>query len=350
MTTTATQDQTNVSARANTTMATWAGAIARALKEYGVDAKLLFARQGIDFQLVNNPMQRIPVADMTRLWNSAVTETGDHGFGLTVARQVNLTTFHALSVAAVASEDAEQAAQVICQYASMVSDGIDMRLETSANTLGLILSFRPGFPRFADPCVEASFASMYRIGRESLPDLRPDRVSFRHRCKGDPMIYRAFFGCPVAFGADHDGIHMPRAGLSGGRLPTASEAVAKANRDLCRDYVESREQGVVQLQVKDVLHKALEKQGLLGLEQVSAALAMSERKLQRQLRAEGCRFRDLQDEVRAERARALLEQDRLPAARVAESLGFDSVSAFTRACKRWFGKTPREIRRSTPDA
>lgn len=345
MTTSPMTNTKNVSAGNNTTMATWAGAIARALGHKGVDAELLFYRTGIDYGLVNNPMQRIPVAQMTRLWDAAVVETGDRTFGLAVAEQVNLTTFHALSVAAMASEDVGRATEVVCQYASMVSDGIDMRQIQSSRETGLVLGFRPGYPRFADPCVEAVFATLVRICREILPDVSPSRVNFRHRTPLDPGVYRQFFGCPVAFGADEDALYTPRSRLPDGPLPTSSASVARANRDLCQDYMQRQGQGGLQTRVRERLREALGRGALVGLEEVADALAMSERKLQRQLREEGKRFRELQDEVRAERALELLQREQLPAGTVAERLGFESDSAFTRACKRWFGRTPRELRK-----
>lgn len=345
MTTSSVTNQKNVSVGDNTTMATWAGAIARALAHKGVDAELLFYRTGIDYGLVNNPVQRIPVAQMTKLWEAAVAETGDRAFGLAVAEQVNVTTFHALSVAAMASEDVSRAAEVVCQYASMVSDGIDMRLTESDQDLGLVLDFRPGYPRFADPCVEAVFATLVRICREILPDVSPSRVCFRHRSPVDPGVYRQFFGCPVAFGAGGDALYTLQSRLPDGPLPTSSASVARANRELCQDYMQRQGQGGLQTRVRELLRESLGRGASVGLEEVADALAMSERKLQRQLREEGKRFRELQDEVRAERALELLQREQLPAGTVAERLGFDSDSAFTRACKRWFGKTPRELRK-----
>jgi len=134
-------------------------------------------------------------------------------------------------------------------------------------------------------------------------------------------------------------------GLPDGPLPTTSASVARANRELCRDYMQQQGQGSLQARVREVLHETLARGEIAGLEDVAGALAMSERNLQRQLRTEGKRFRDLQDEVRAELARELLGQSELTITRISERLGFDSVSAFSRACKRWFGRAPREVRK-----
>ncbi|MEE4252202.1 MAG: AraC family transcriptional regulator, partial [Alcanivoracaceae bacterium] len=198
----------------NTTMATWAGAIARALRTYEVDDQRLFADAGIDHALVNNPAQRIPVTDMTRLWNLSVAESGDPAFGLAVAQHVNLTTFHALGVAAMASANAHEAGALICRFASMISDGIAMQFHHQDNEVGLVLGMRPGYPRFADACVEAVLASVYLIARQLVPDTYVARITLQHRCPSDPAFYQGFFACPVTFSASSDGIYTAMGSLA----------------------------------------------------------------------------------------------------------------------------------------
>lgn len=344
MTTIATPTQKK-SVRQNTTMATWAGAIARALRAQGIDDRQLFAECGIDHALVHNPTQRIPVADMTRLWNLAVLQSGDPAFGLRVSQHVNLTTFHALGVAAMASNTVQEAGDLVCRFAAMMSDGIAMRLDQSNQQIGLVLGMRPGYPRFADASVEAVFASVCLIARQLLPGASPARVTFQHRCPSDPTHYRQFFDCPVIFSAASDGIYALTAGWASTPLPTGSPQVAQANAALCEDYLSSR-QGTVSARVRDLIGNHLQHGGLPSLTDIAGSLAMSERKLQRLLRDEGIQFRDLLDDVRALLARQLLGNDGLSVGRVAEQLGFDSLSAFSRACKRWHGVSPRALRQS----
>ena len=342
---TSNQDQSKFVDTNNTTMATWAGAIARALKQAGVDPQLLLSRHGIDPELVHNPQQRIPVAVMTRFWEAAVDASGDPAFGLQVARQVNMSTFYALGVAAMTSENISQAADMICRFASIVSDGIDMRYTQSAEEMSLLLDFRPGFPRFADPCIEAMFAAIVLIARQIFPDeAAPSKICFRHRCHTDPAIYRAFFACPVYFCAAQDGLHVRTEKLPAGPLPTSSPGLARVNAELCQQYQQWRQQGTVSQQIRDALWTMLERRETPTLAGLAKRMAMSERKLQRQLSNEGQQFRLLLDSVRADMAKQLLQTGHLSLSRVAEQLGFDSVSAFSRACKRWSGYTPGQLR------
>ena len=329
----------------NTTMATWAGAIARALRTYAVDDQRLFADAGIDHALVNNPAQRIPVADMTRLWNLAVAESGDPAFGLAVAQQVNLTTFHALGVAAMASANAHEAGALICRFASMISDGIAMHFHHQDNEVGLVLGMRPGYPRFADACVEAVLASIYLIARQLVPDAKVARITLQHRCPSDPAVCQRFFDCPVTFAASSDGIFTAMEILASAELPSSSPQIARANAALCEDYLSAR-QGQISARVRELIVRKLQQGTLPALPDIASDLAMSERKLQRLLRDEGIQFRDLLDDVRAQLAKQLLANDSLTVGRVAEQLGFDSMSSFSRACRRWHGVTPRALRQS----
>ncbi len=329
----------------NTTMATWAGAIARALRTYAVDDQRLFADAGIDHALVNNPAQRIPVADMTRLWNLAVAESGDPAFGLAVAQHVNLTTFHALGVAAMASANVQEAGDLICRFAGMISDGIAMRFHQQDNEIGLVLGMRPDYPRFADACVEAVLASVYLIARQLVPDASVTRISLQHHCPSDPTVYQSFFACPVTFSAASDGIYGATGSLASAQLPSSSPQIARANAALCEDYISER-QGQISARVRVLITKDLEQGVSPALPAIASTLAMSERKLQRLLREDGIQFRDLLDEVRAVLARQLLANDALSIGRIAEQLGFDSLSSFTRACRRWHGVTPRALRQS----
>ena len=86
----------------NTTLSTWASMIWKALKERDVDPEPIFQQAGISTTQLNDPLLRIPVSLMTKLWLLAVTATGDSAFGLAVAQQVNPSSFHALGFSALA--------------------------------------------------------------------------------------------------------------------------------------------------------------------------------------------------------------------------------------------------------
>lgn len=84
--------------------------------------------------------------------------------------------------------------------------------------------------------------------------------------------------------------------------------------------------------------------GRVKVEGVADQLHMSRHTLYRKLKDENQTFLGLLDDVRREQALDYLGEGSRPLAEVAELLGFSELSAFSRAFKRWMGKSPAEFR------
>src|SRR4030095_8911584 len=84
--------------------------------------------------------------------------------------------------------------------------------------------------------------------------------------------------------------------------------------------------------------------GKARLREVAAKLAMSERTLARRLAPEGTSFNAVLEELRFELAKRYIDDPDLSISEIAWLLGYQEVSAFTHAFKRWSGKTPRQMR------
>jgi len=78
-------------------------------------------------------------------------------------------------------------------------------------------------------------------------------------------------------------------------------------------------------------------------EQVAKHLMVSERTLQRRLAEEGTNFTRLVDDTRREMAQQYLSKGELSLKKLSFQLGFSDPSAFCRACKRWFGRSPKQL-------
>lgn len=80
------------------------------------------------------------------------------------------------------------------------------------------------------------------------------------------------------------------------------------------------------------------------IDQFSAEMGMSTKKLQRLLSEEGTSFSKALNEYRANQATELLGQTGLPLNIIASKLGYSSGEAFNTACKRWYKLSPRNLR------
>jgi AraC-like DNA-binding protein len=77
----------------------------------------------------------------------------------------------------------------------------------------------------------------------------------------------------------------------------------------------------------------------------AGAIGLSPRQLRRQLAQANTTFRDLLYETRKSMAAHYINETALSMTEIAFLLGFSELSAFSRAAKKWFGRTPRELRR-----
>jgi AraC-like DNA-binding protein len=78
---------------------------------------------------------------------------------------------------------------------------------------------------------------------------------------------------------------------------------------------------------------------------VARALGYSERGLRRSLERSGTTFRELTNEIRHQRAREMLATTARPIKTIADELGFDTPSNFSRSFKRLTGTSPSAFRR-----
>jgi AraC-like DNA-binding protein len=79
---------------------------------------------------------------------------------------------------------------------------------------------------------------------------------------------------------------------------------------------------------------------------VARGLGMSAATLRRRLIEQGTHYRIIVEQIRRDSALHKLENPQLPIAEIAAELGYSHLSAFDRAFRRWYGRSPREYRDS----
>jgi AraC-like DNA-binding protein len=146
----------------------------------------------------------------------------------------------------------------------------------------------------------------------------------------------------VGFSADRNELVL-HAGTLDRPSVHANEALARVHEEFAERLLASEENAEVTRRVQRALAERLES-APPGLASVARQLGMSARSLQRRLAEEKTSFREVVEKLRRELARDHLERRRTPIAAVAYLTGFSDASAFTRAVRRWFGRTPARLR------
>ena len=96
--------------------------------------------------------------------------------------------------------------------------------------------------------------------------------------------------------------------------------------------------------VLDVMDEKLTRD-FSSIDNYAKHFGISQKKLQRLLSYEGTSFSQILDNYRKDKACKLLGTQGRSISKIAEELGYASSKTFNTACKRWFSKSPSQLRR-----
>lgn len=316
-------------------------AIGKALEHRGVDSRRVFAAAGIGKALDNDPLKRLPLATVTRLYRACVEVTGDPYFGLTVANFIQASTMHALGFGLLASSTLRDFCKRVQHYFRLVSQSAQVDIEDRGDTVHF--AFRP-MPEVCPQTQDAWIALMLRMIRLLYrDDFKPLAVEFAHpEPDGGDAPYVAYFGAPARFDCQAVALLLPAADMD---VPLAGDSpeLAQFNDNLAVDYIAKLDRADVVTNARAHIIELLPG-GDCSKSRVAAAMAMSTSSLQQRLTERGTSFHDLLNDIRRELACSYLRQSGVSVTEITFLLGFTDVSNFTRAFKRWTGMSPTRYR------
>lgn len=179
----------------------------------------------------------------------------------------------------------------------------------------------------------------YGVPREAIQDL-----CFEHEPDRDLRALARHLGRAPRFGQDENRITF-RAEVLAHRLRAEPQGdAAESVKRLDSALIELRRQTPVAQRVHELILAQMER-GLVNQGHIAAQLGMSERSLRRALAAEGQPFHEILEECRRAHGFALLVRSDRLFGEIALLLGYSDQTAFSRAFSRWYGASPRELRK-----
>jgi AraC-like DNA-binding protein len=326
-------------------LASWVRVLVDALEANGHDAMAPLHAAGLSVEALRDPTARHPVLEVSRFWEAALDVTGDHAFGLKVPKYIRPTTFHALGYAVLASPTLGEALERVVRYCQVVTDSGLLKLVREGDEVVLYvipnLIHSRGGRAFRDAVMSTIVRAMRLLmGRAFLVR----GVTLERDPDHDFTPYERFFGCPVTAG-DQDTLHFDARQLEQ-PLPSSNPELARHNDAAVREYLARVETGTIVDRTRTAIAELTTRE--VSPDMVAKKLGMSLRSLQRSLREHGTSYEDLLRDVRRELACAYLREGRYSVTEIAFLLGYDSLSAFARAFKRWTGKPPSEYQQTGP--
>jgi AraC-like DNA-binding protein len=325
-----------------------AGAIARLAlaraRETGIDVAPLLRRAGLTRRQLDDRSVRISVQSQIQFVELVASALEDSFLGFHLAREFDLREAGLLYYVMASSQSLADALRRAERYSTIVNEGICLRVR-DARDFAVTFHYI-GVERSSDRHqLEFWLTSLVRLCRQ-LTDhhLVPRRVGIAHQRMESAREFSAFLGRDIHFGADQDEVSFARTVR---RLPVVS-ADPYLNELLiryCEDALASRRTKCSTLR-SDLEHAIalLLPHGPVRAGDVARTLGMSRRTLVRRLASERLTFSGLLTELRVSLARRYLAEGELAISQIAWLLGYQEISAFTHAFKRWTGMTPREAR------
>ena len=311
----------------------------------GIDPATILRSVGIPRSAFEDARTRFPKGTFEALWRAASEATGDPAIALRVSTTVKLNTLGVIGYLASASESRRNAFELVRGLTPLLWDNVECDLESDGDVA--FIRCRTGSTsqgsRFTTEYAIGLTVTMSRLLGGGRSEPLEARFSYPAPAYADE--YERILRLPIRFDAAEDGVLFPLSVLDRAN-PSADAALTRLLErygadQLARIPTNARFSRRVRACIRSMLPL-----GSVNAESVAARLRMSERTLRRRLREEALGYQELLTSVRAELARHYLAKEKRGIAEVAFLLGFSDQSAFTKAFRRWIGRTPADFVRA----
>lgn len=313
-------------------------------KAAGLDVTPILKKARVTLLQIDDPGARLGVRDQINFLNLVASDLHDDFLGFRLALKADLREIGWLYYVSASSQMMSEALQRATRYSSIVNEGISLHCTEKGDVVITVRYVGVG-RHFDRHQIEFIAAVLVRMCRQ-LSGLRllPTSVQFIHRRERFGPEFAEVFGSNVEFGAAFDGVTFAaeirnKPTISGDPyLSKLLIAYFEEALSLKPVYKELLRASVENAMVPLLPH------GKARVGEIARRLGTSQRTLARRLSLEGLTFSDVLEDLRSALARRYLADKDLSISEIAWLLGYREVSAFTHACRRWTGQTPRDIR------
>lgn len=313
------------------------------LNQAGFDNSTIFRGTALNWAQLTNATGDLGWPQFAALVERYLWLTAKPWAGLELGN-INAASAHGpLGYAVLSAPDVRAMMEVLARYTTSRFGVIG--IESAASAEGLRLTIRPrvALGRLRHFVYDSCLATFFRLldtvapqhGRDVAVEMDGPRPAWAD-------VYHRLLGVDVRFGAPACRVLLPPRILDTACLTADSEAFALACRHCARHCATQGVEPGMSERIRQRLER--EDAAIPTLDVLARDWAISRRTLIRRLHNEGTHYRALLDDVRQARARWYLENTDWPVARIAERLGYQDVSNFSRSFKRWFAMTPRAMR------
>lgn len=319
---------------------------AELVSSLGGNPDAIMRAHGVDPRAAGDPERLLSYSAVTSVIGSAAIELNCPDFGMRLGARQGVQILGPVALLVRHAETFADAVDGVSRYLYHCAPPDVTELKRGKQSAVFTLEIAPWQLSFREQTIEKGLVVAMGAFRLMLgKDFVPLRVTMRHRRISEQETYRAFFGRRVEFECELNSIHLPKDTLHRPIQDRDPIVLALAENYLARISPALPLAGRVQ----QLIHRMLQV-NQANLVSVARALMIHPRVLQRRLAESGTSFEAILDDVRRDQAWLLSERG-LQAGQISTLLGYTEQSSYARACRRWYGESPRELiarRRSGP--
>jgi AraC-like DNA-binding protein len=317
--------------------------LAELVRRWGITPEELLGPFGQTLEELADPASRVSVPTVERGVARARTLTGEPALGVYLGLQMRISAHGFLGFAAMAASTLREALMLASRFAPTRTTAIGIRLEEHGDRAAIIFDEHCSFGTARDVVITALMVGLDRIAA-SLAGTELPGGDFEVAYPEPEYAARLLQSLPrdkVRFSQASNRMVFDRRILDS-RIATADPDALRLARDQCeRELQRLGFHPNIVTRVRALLG-ACDRE-LPSLERAARQLGMSTRTLMRKLAEVGTAYSDLSDQVQLGRAVSLL-RSQLTVDEIADRLGYSDAANFTRAFRRWTGKSPRAYR------
>jgi AraC-like DNA-binding protein len=310
--------------------------------QHGANEKALSAAAEIDPVQLDDPDKHVPFAAYVTLVRAGKAMTGEPALPLLFAEASDLSEYSVVGLLSNASETMMDAAAQLNRYGQLVvevdvGEGPRFTLESRDGAVWMVDQRRD--PNDFYELTESTLTRLITGPRRFLPRQHVLEAHVTHPAPAHRAAYDAIWRCPITFNARWNAIRIDPAILTH-RVRLEPQYVfgilSKHAEQLLSELEASKTtRGRVEALLMPILHT-----GEIGMDVIAAKIGQSRQTLYRNLKEEGVTFEQVLDELRHKLALHYLDGKRVSVNETAYLVGFSDPSAFSRAFKRWTGRSP----------
>lgn len=314
------------------------------VSRWGISEQTLFSPFNVTSEQLADPKCRISVELANEVFKHALQLTGEGSLGYHMGTQMRISIHGFIGFAIMTASNVAEALFLASRFIQLRMPFLRLHIST--------LQPKAKIQIFCDDltleplrteslialCVGVLCMGKALTGEDLYADIECDFSEPQHF-----QHYKDRINASIKFNQPHIIAHFDKAYLSlplvGADHISSQIAINQCEAELSTLGERTR----VAMKVRDILRQSEERYPTI--EAVAEKLYMSDRTLKRQLAAEGTSYSNVVDEVRYRHAISLLSRSDYSLEKISEELGYSDVGNFTRAFKRWTGRTPGNWRK-----